>query len=69
MLPMSDERAEGLKMKWPLIDEYVNDFEKLVHLAGYTLGNQETMGSSWRDYPGPLQKQSFIPPVPTTYAA
>jgi len=35
---------KALKMKWPLIDEYVNDFKKLVRLAGYTLGNQETMG-------------------------
>ena len=25
---------KALKMKWPLIDEYINDFEKLVRLAG-----------------------------------
>jgi len=60
---------KALKMKWPLIDEYVNDFEKLVHLAGYTLGNQETMGFFLEGLPRSIAEPVLIPPIPTTYAA
>jgi len=56
-------------MKWPLIDKYVNDFEKLVHLAGYTLGNQETMGFFLEGLPRSIAEPVLIPPIPTTYAA
>jgi len=60
---------KALKMKWPLIDEYVNDFEKLVRLAGYTLGNQETMGFFLEGLPRSIAEPVLIPPIPTTYAA
>ena len=59
---------KALKMKWPLIDEYVNDFEKLVRLAGYTLGNQETMGFFLEGLPRSIAEAVLIPPIPTTYA-
>jgi len=60
---------KALKMKWPLIDEYVNDFEKLVRLAGYTLGNQETMGFFLEGLPRSIAEPVLIPPIPTTYEA
>jgi len=60
---------KALKMKWPLIDEYINDFEKLVRLARYTLGNQETMGFFLEGLPRSIAEAVLIPPVPTTYTA
>ena len=59
---------KALKMKWPLIDEYINDFEKLVHLARYTLGNQETMGFFLEGLPRSIAEAVLIPPIPATYA-
>jgi len=58
-----------LKMKWPNIDQYINDFEKLVHLVGYTLGNQETMGFFLEGFPRSVVEAILIPPTPDTYAA
>jgi len=58
-----------LKMKWPNIDQYINDFEKLVRLAGYTLGNQETMGFFLEGLPRSMVEAILIPPAPDTYAA
>ena len=34
---------EELKMKYPGIDDYISKFESLARLAGYALGNQETV--------------------------
>src|SRR5487761_1571354 len=34
---------EGLKMTYPGIDDYISKFESLARLAGYALGNQETI--------------------------
>jgi len=58
-----------LKMKWPNIDQYINNFEKLVHLAGYTLGNQETMGFFLEGLPRSVVEAILIPPALDTYAA
>ena len=58
-----------LKMKWPNIDQYINNFKKLVCLAGYTLGNQETMGFFLEGLPRSVVEAILIPPVPDTYAA
>jgi len=67
--PMSDERAEALKMKWPLIDEYVNDFEKFSASCRIHPRNQETMGFFLEGLPRSIAEAVLIPPVPTTYAA
>ena len=32
-----------LKMKYPEVDDYIAKFESLACIAGYTLGNQETI--------------------------
>ena len=58
-----------LKMKWPNIDQYINDFKKLVRLAGYTLGNQETMGFFLAGLPRSIVEAILIPPAPDMYAA
>jgi hypothetical protein len=31
-------------MRFPDIDQYISDLEDLVHQAGYTVGNEETIG-------------------------
>ena len=33
---------ESIKMTWPLIDQYIQDFEQLAAEAGYTLGDAPT---------------------------
>ena len=33
---------ENIKMTWPLIDQYIQDFEQLAAEAGYVLGNVPT---------------------------
>ena len=33
---------ENIKMTWPLIDQYIQDFEQLAAEAGYTLGDVPT---------------------------
>jgi len=57
-------------MKWPLIDEYINDFEK-TSLPGqiYPRKPRKPWVSSWKDSPGSIAEAVLIPPVPTTYAA
>jgi len=62
-------KLKQLKMKWPNIDQYINNFEKLVHLAGYTLGNQETMGFFPEGLPRSVVEAILIPPTPETYVA
>ena len=51
-----DQRAqnqlETLRMKWPLIDQYTMDFEKLVREAGYQKGTpecEEPTGGSFKE--------------------
>jgi hypothetical protein len=31
-------------MRFPDVDQYISDFEDLVHQARYTVGNEETIG-------------------------
>jgi hypothetical protein len=33
---------ESIKMKWPFIDQYIQDFEQLTRDAGYILGDAPT---------------------------
>jgi hypothetical protein len=44
----SQQRArlqlDQCKMHFPDVDQYISDFEDLVHQAGYTVGNEETIG-------------------------
>ena len=40
---------EELKMKYPGIDNYISKFESLARLAGYALGNQETVNMFKKD--------------------
>jgi hypothetical protein len=34
---------DNLKMRFPNVDQYIAKFEDLVWLAGYTVGNEETI--------------------------
>jgi Retrotransposon gag protein/Zinc knuckle len=44
----SQQRArlqlDQCRMRFPNVDQYISDFEDLVHQAGYTVGNEETIG-------------------------
>jgi Retrotransposon gag protein len=44
----SQQRAridlDRCKMRFPDIDQYISDFKDLVQQAGYTVGNEETIG-------------------------
>jgi len=61
-------KLKQLKMKWPNINQYINNFKKLVRLTGYTLGNQETMGFFLEGLPRSVVESILVPPTPNTYA-
>jgi len=44
--PQQQARLEldRCKMRFPDVDQYISDFEDLVQQAGYTVGNEETIG-------------------------
>jgi Retrotransposon gag protein/Zinc knuckle len=37
-------QLDQCKMRFPDVDQYISDFEDLVRQAGYTVGNEETIG-------------------------
>ena len=38
-------------MKWPDVDAYISSFEELLHLADYTMGNNESTNLFLRGLP------------------
>src|SRR5712675_1528876 len=64
-------RAElkSLHLKWPEIDQYANNFERLTHVAGYNLANPETIEFFIEGLPRTIVKDVLRPPVPDTYEA
>ena len=55
-----DQRArnqlKSLKMKWPKVDQYTMDFEKLMREAGYQLGTPESIQMYLKGLPQALLK-------------
>jgi len=39
----SRQQLEKLCFRFPEVDQYIADFEDLVNLSGYTIGNDETI--------------------------
>jgi len=66
-----DQRArnqlETLKMKWPDIDQYTMDFEKLVQEAGYRIGTPESIQMYIKGLPYSVAKDVLAPPLVHTY--
>jgi hypothetical protein len=55
------------KMRFPDVDQYILDFEDLVHQAGYTIGNKETIGFFINGLTPSVLDEVIRSPFPTTY--
>jgi len=64
-------RAElkALKLKWPKVDQYANNFERLIRVAGYNLANPESIEFFIEGLPRSVVEDILCPPVPDTYEA
>src|SRR5580693_7483058 len=58
---------EQLKMCFPEIDQYISKFEDLASLAGYTVGNEETINFFLRGLPEDVMTDVLKPPIANTY--
>jgi hypothetical protein len=65
--PRARMELQELEMKWPLIDKYVSDFEKLARMSGYNHTNPETMHYFMGGLPKSILTDVLHPPVPLTY--
>ena len=68
-----DQRArnqlENLRMKWPEIDQYTMDFEKLSREAGYNIGSSASIHQYLKGLPYSVAKDVLSPPLVSTYTA
>jgi hypothetical protein len=55
------------KMHFPNVDQYISDFEDLVRQAGYTIGNEETIGFFLNSLTPSILDEVIRTPFPTTY--
>jgi len=60
-------QLKGLKMKWPEVDQYMMDFEKLMREAGYRLGTPESIQMYLKGLPSSIMKDVLRAPMATTY--
>ena len=58
---------ENIKMTWPLIDQYIQDFEQLAAGAGYTLGDAPTNRYFVRGLVPSVEKDIFKPSPSDNY--
>jgi hypothetical protein len=65
--PRARMELQELEMKWPLVDKYISDFEKLARMAGYNHTNPETMHYFMGGLPKSILTDVLRPPVPLTY--
>jgi hypothetical protein len=65
--PRARMELQELEMKWPLIDKYISDFEKLARMSGYNHTNPETMHYFMGGLPKSILTDVLRPPVPLTY--
>jgi hypothetical protein len=56
-------------MRFPEIDQYISKFEDLASLAGYTVGNEETINFFLRGLPDDVMTDVLKPPFTNTYDA
>jgi Retrotransposon gag protein len=55
------------KMHFPNMDQYISDFEDLVRQAGYTIGNEETIGFFLNGLTPSILDEVIWAPFPMTY--
>jgi Retrotransposon gag protein len=55
------------KMHFPDVDQYISDFEDLVQQAGYTIGNEETIGFFLNGLTLSILDEVIRAPFPMTY--
>jgi Retrotransposon gag protein len=55
------------KMCFPDVDQYISDFKDLVRQAGYTIGNEETIGFFLNGLTPSILDEVIRAPFPTTY--
>jgi len=55
------------RMKFPEIDQYIAKFEDLARLAGYTVGNEETINYFLKGLSQSILEDVMKPPFATTY--
>ncbi len=55
------------RMKWPDIDAYISSFEELLHLAEYTIGNNESANLFLRGLTRSIATEVMKAPLPTGY--
>jgi hypothetical protein len=55
------------KMRFPDIDQYISDFEDLVRQAGYTVGNEETIGFFLNSLSPSILEEVIRDPFPQNY--
>jgi len=60
-------QLESLKMKWPEVDQYTMDFEKLIREAGYRLGTPKSIQMYLKGLPSSVMKDVLRAPMATTY--
>jgi hypothetical protein len=58
---------EQLKMRFPEIDQYISKFKDLASLAGYTVGNEETINFFLRGLHEDIMIDVLKPPIANTY--
>jgi len=58
---------DSCRMKFPEIDQYIAKFEDLACLAGYTVGNEETINFFLKGLSQSVLKDIMKPPFTTTY--
>ena len=63
------QQLDHLKFKFPEIDQYVSEFEDLASMAGYTVGNNETVNLFLKGFENAPDVLSLIlgPPLIQTY--
>ena len=54
-------------MHFPEIDQYIADFEELVHHAGYTIGSEETISFFLNGLTPSILDAIIAPPFPENY--
>jgi len=58
---------DNCRMKFPEIDQYIAKFEDLARLAGYTVGNEETINFFLKGLSQSVLEDVMKPPFATTY--
>jgi len=63
------QQLDHLKFRFPEIDQYVSEFEDLASMAGYTVGNEETVNLFLKGFENAPDVLSIIlgPPLVQTY--